>query len=94
MKNAAGEEISFLKRAVQVAYVKYTQRGTELPLALIRTRKSSERMGGDASLGWSRVARGSFRSVLVEGGHFEMFDPPYLPAIAAEIDRMLRDAAG
>ena len=40
MKNASGVEISFLKRAIQVAYLKYTQQATELPLALIRTRKS------------------------------------------------------
>jgi thioesterase domain-containing protein len=90
MFDARGVEMSFLKRAVYVAFFKYTHRPTGLPIALIYTQGSREK-AGDSSLGWSRLALGPFRSLPARGGHFDMFDAPHLPALARQIDRILRD---
>jgi thioesterase domain-containing protein len=92
MTNAAGREISFLRRAVQVAYLKYQAHPTQLPLALIRTQASCARAGDDATMGWSHRIRGSFHSVVVPGTHFTMFEPEHLPELAAAVDRILRAA--
>jgi thioesterase domain-containing protein len=92
MKNRAGRDISFLRRAVQVAYLKYQPHPTHLPLALIRTQASCERAGGDATLGWSHRVRGSLQTALVPGSHFTLFEPEHIGGVAAAVDRSLRGA--
>jgi thioesterase domain-containing protein len=89
MKNRVGREISFLRRAVQVAYLKHEAHPTNLPLALVRTETSCARAGGDATMGWGARARGSLHSVVVPGSHFTMFEPEHIGHVAAAVDRFL-----
>jgi hypothetical protein len=92
MTNRAGREISFLRRAVQVAYLKYEAHPTHLPLAIVRTQASCDRAGGDATMGWGYRARGALHSELVPGSHFTLFEPEHIGGVAAAVDRILRAA--
>jgi thioesterase domain-containing protein len=92
MTNRAGREISFLRRAVQVAYLKYQAHPTQLPLALVRTQATSERAGADATMGWGHCARGSLHTEVVPGSHFTLFEPEHIGGVAAAVDRILRAA--
>jgi thioesterase domain-containing protein len=92
MTNRAGREISFLRRAVQVAYLKYEAHATHLPLSVVRTQTTYERAGGDATIGWGHRARGSLHTVVVPGSHFTMFEPEHIGHVAAAVDGILRAA--
>ena len=87
-----GERMSFLQRAIHVAYLKYRSHPTSLPIALLRTHESMERAGDDPALGWWPLARGRFSVEQVEGTHWTIFDPEHIARLAPQVDRALRQA--
>ncbi len=87
-----GERMTFLQRAIHVAYLKYASHPTQLPLALMRTRESRERSGDDPGLGWWPLARGRFSVEEIEGTHWTVFDPACIESLAPRVESVLREA--
>ncbi len=88
-----GERMTFLQRAIHVAYLKYRSHPTALPLALLRTQESMLRSGDDPALGWWPLARGRFSVEQVAGSHWTIFDPAHIQTLAPQVDRVLCQAA-
>lgn len=87
-----GERMTFLQRTIHVAYLKYKSHPTSLPIALLRTRESTERSGDDPALGWWPLARGRFAVEEIEGTHWTIFDPAHIEQLAPRVERALRHA--
>jgi thioesterase domain-containing protein len=83
-----GDQMSLLKRAVWVAYLKYRSRPLAVPVSLYRCAASSDKKE-DVALGWSQILRGDFESVEVPGDHFSMFEEPHVTILAERITRTL-----
>jgi thioesterase domain-containing protein len=88
-----GERMTFLQRAIHVAYLKYRSHPTVLPIALLRTEESMLRSGDDPALGWWPLARGRFSVEQVAGTHWTIFDPDHIHTLAPQVDRVLSQAA-
>ena len=87
-----GERISLLQRTIWVSYRKYRPTRSDFPVLLLRTAKTQAE-SGDASLGWAPHLDGSFRSALVPGNHFTMFEEPNVRVVARELGSALAEAA-
>lgn len=85
------ERMSFLKRTIHVAYLKYKRHDTRLPITLLRTEESFRKSGQDPSLGWAPFVRGRFAVDAIGGTHDTVFEPEHLPQLAQQIERALRD---
>ncbi|MFK7896724.1 MAG: alpha/beta fold hydrolase [Myxococcota bacterium] len=86
-----GERMSFLKRTIHVAYLKYERHETRVPLVLLRTQESFKKSGKDPSLGWAPFARGRFVMDAIEGEHDTLFEAQALPGLARQVSIALRD---
>jgi thioesterase domain-containing protein len=75
------KKMSFLQRAVQIAYLNFEPSYSHSPIFLMRTEESVTRMK-DMSLGWHRHHRGVFLSKSVPGGHDSMWDEPNIDTVS------------
>ncbi|MAI78443.1 MAG: hypothetical protein CL917_05865 [Deltaproteobacteria bacterium] len=75
------KKMSFLHRAVQIAYLNFEPSYSYSPVFLMRTEESVTRMK-DMSLGWHRHHRGVFLSKSVPGGHDSMWEAPNSEAVS------------
>lgn len=82
-----------LMRAIRIAYLKHQARVTALPVALFWTEESRERVG-DASLGWTLVLRGDYRSCPVPGTHHDLYEEPHVATLARRLSSALAEAWG
>jgi thioesterase domain-containing protein len=87
-----GHQMSQLKRAIWVAYLKYRPAGSALRVVQLRTAESQE-AAGDASLGWGPWLNGDVESRLVPGEHFTVFHEPFVVALAQRLGDALARAA-
>ena len=87
----AGERITLLQRTIWVSYRKYRPTRSDFPVLLLRTAKTQAE-SGDASLGWAPHLDGNFRSALVPGNHFTMFEEPNVRVVARELASALAQA--
>lgn len=83
------ERMSFLKRTIHVAYLKYEHHETQIPITLFRTQESFEKSGRDPTLGWGPFAQGRFSVDSIGGGHDSIFETERLPSLANKIRRSL-----
>lgn len=77
-----------LKRAIFVSWLKYESVVLEVDGTLLWCDDSMKDLG-DISLGWGPWWRGRFESKYLGGGHYDVFLPGRVEAVAAEIERLL-----
>jgi thioesterase domain-containing protein len=87
-----GRRMSYLQRAIYVAYLKYEKHESSIPVAQFWCQDSLDRAGGDASLGWARYLRGELEITRLPGTHYQMFEEPNLSFVAERLARSLRRA--
>jgi len=84
-----GRRMSYLQRAIHVAYLKYKKHESSIPVAQFWNQDSLDRAGGDASLGWARYLRGEVQITRLPGTHYTMFKEPHLSFLAERLARSL-----
>jgi thioesterase domain-containing protein len=87
-----GRRMSYLQRAIYVAYLKYEKHESSVPVAQFWCQDSLDRAGGDASLGWARFLRGEVEITRLPGTHYKLFEEPNVSFLAERLARSLERA--
>lgn len=84
-----GTRMSYLKRTVQICYVKYQRQSTAIPVTVLYTKDSCKRQKDDPSLGWEPYLEGEHQFIEVAGTHITLFNPPKDKKLALQIAEVL-----
>ncbi len=72
-------------RAIHRSYLHHVAAPIDFPVTLYTVKGSVGRCNGDPSLRWSPFLRSGFSTVPISGGHYSMWDPPHLDALASRL---------
>lgn len=87
-----GRRMSYLKRSVRVAYLKYQRRLYHVPVALLWCKESLGAQNADVMLGWGPYLRGSVEIHEAPGAHMTLLKEANAQPVADLVARVLRHA--